>query len=140
MILLVEDNKADADLVAECLRESARPVELHVAADGANALAFLEQNGQHGAAPRPDLVMLDLNIPRITGQQFLKRVKTDPDLCSIPVIVFSSSSAQKDVNAAYHEHANCYVVKPDNWTDFERITLQMVQFWQDVVTLPPQAQ
>jgi CheY-like chemotaxis protein len=137
-ILLVEDSPSDAALT----REAMRPIEhadvrLHVVSDGVEALDFLHHRPPYTDAPRPDLILLDLNMPRKDGREVLADVKTDEALGSIPVIVLTSSSADGDRRDAYRLHANCYVVKPSDFTRFTEIIGAIVSFWFQVTSLPP---
>ncbi len=135
-ILLVEDNPADTRLVREVLAEGEMSVELHWVSTGEAALEFLRRGAAFRAAPTPDLVLLDLNLPGLSGQEVLKEVKSDPVLRSIPVVVLTSSAAPQDISAAYHAHVNSYAVKP---ADFERFLAMMAtirSYWL-TVALPP---
>jgi len=135
-ILLVEDNPADAELTREALADSKLLSRLHVVRDGVEALAFLRGEGGHGGAPRPDLVLLDLNLPRKDGRAVLTEIKGDPVLRSIPVVVLTSSQAEQDVAKAYELNANCYVTKPVDLEQFLTIVRSIEQFWFTVVRLP----
>ena len=135
-ILLVEDNPGDVDLTLEALHESKVHTHLSVVRDGDEALAFLRQQGAHAAAPRPDLILLDLNLPKKDGRAVLSEVKADPALASIPVVVLTSSEAERDIAHAYALHANCFVTKPIGLDQFIEIVRSIEQFWLTVVKLP----
>ena len=135
-ILLVEDNPGDARLTIEALKEAKVCYGLRVVEDGVQAMEFLHKEGAYGDAPTPDLILLDLNLPRMSGQEVLAEIKEDPVLLSIPVIVLTTSEAEKDVLRAYTLHANCYVVKPVNFEQFLDSIKQIKEFWLSVVKLP----
>ena len=135
-ILLVEDNPGDVELTREALHDSKVHMRLSVVNDGVDALAFLRREGPHGAAPRPDLVLLDLNLPRKDGRAVLAEVKRDPELRNIPIVVLTSSQAEQDIVKAYDLHANCYVTKPVDLDQFITIVRSIEQFWFTVVKLP----
>ncbi len=135
-ILLVEDNPGDVRLTEEAMREAKMRNRLHVVEDGVEAMAFLRREGRFADAPRPDLILLDLNLPRKDGRAVLAEVKADPDLKRIPVVVLTTSQAEEDVIRAYDLHANCYVTKPVDFDQFMTIVKQIDQFWVKVVTLP----
>ena len=135
-ILLVEDNPGDARLTIEAMREAKVRNRMHVVEDGVEAMAFLRRQGRYGEAPRPDLILLDLNLPRKDGREVLAEVKADPDLKRIPVVILTTSRAEEDVIRAYDLHANCYVTKPVDLAQFMKIVAQIDEFWVNVVTLP----
>jgi CheY-like chemotaxis protein len=135
-ILLVEDNPGDARLTIEAMREAKVRNRIHVVEDGVEAMEFLRRQGRYGDAPRPDLILLDLNLPRKDGREVLAEVKADPDLKRIPVVVLTTSRAEEDVIRAYDLHANCYVTKPVDLAQFMKIVAQIDEFWVKVVTLP----
>jgi two-component system, chemotaxis family, response regulator Rcp1 len=135
-ILLVEDNPGDARLTLEAMREAKLRNRLHVVEDGVEAMEFLRRQGRFGDAPRPDLILLDLNLPRKDGREVLAEVKADPDLKRIPVVVLTTSQSEEDVARAYDLHANCYVTKPVDLAQFMKIVAQIDEFWVKVVTLP----
>jgi len=137
-ILLVEDNRADVRLTQEALRQARVANHMHVARDGVEALAFLRREGEHADAPRPDLVLLDLNLPRMDGRRALAHIKADPDLRPIPVVILSSSQADEDVLAAYELNANCYITKPVDLEQFIRVVRAIESFWISIVRLPMQ--
>jgi len=134
-ILLVEDNPADVFLLKEALQSSGLHFELTTASDGEKALQLLFD--QHPAHVNPDLILLDLNLPRVNGHILLQKIKSDPRTEAIPAIVMSSSAAASDVTQAYLEHANCYIRKPATLEDLFRTVLAIKSFWLDVVQLPP---
>ena len=132
-ILLVEDNPADADLTRENLEEARILTELHVVGDGVEALAFLNREGRFSAAPRPDLILLDLNLPKKHGREVLKAIKSDDRLRTIPVIVLTSSKAEPDILEAYDLHANSYICKPVDLAGFVEVVGAIESFWLRVV-------
>ena len=135
-ILLVEDNPGDVRLTQEALREGKVVNRLHVARDGNDALGFLRREGEHAAAPRPDLVLLDLNLPGLDGREVLAEMKGDPGLRRIPVVVLTTSEADEDIARSYDLHANCFVTKPVDMEQFLRIVRSIEDFWLRVVKLP----
>jgi two-component system, chemotaxis family, response regulator Rcp1 len=135
-ILLVEDNPADARLVREALKEAQIPVQLCVASDGADALDFVLRRGPHSRAPRPDLILLDLNLPKRNGSEVLRLLKADPDLRRIPVIVMTTSRAEQDIRGAYDLNANCYIEKPVELDRFLEVLKSIEDFWLRTATLP----
>ncbi|MCX5771743.1 MAG: response regulator [Candidatus Hydrogenedentes bacterium] len=135
-ILLVEDNPGDARLTVEALKEAKVSNGLYIVEDGIQAMEFLHKEGEYVDAPTPDLILLDLNLPRMSGQEVLAEIKEDPVLHSIPVIVLTTSQAEKDVLEAYDLHANCYVVKPVNFEQFLESIKHIKEFWFSVVKLP----
>ena len=137
VILLVEDNPADARLTAEGLKRAKVLNRLHVVEDGVAALDFLYRRPPHQNAPRPDLILLDLNLPKMDGRQVLVEIKHDPALAHIPVVILTTSEADRDVLAAYEMHASCYVVKPVGLNEFVTIVKSIENFWLAIVTLPP---
>ncbi len=137
-ILLVEDNPGDADLVREALRDNKVCNELHVMKDGVEALAFLRRQGPHAQAPRPDLILLDLNLPRKDGREVLEEIKADPDLKRIPVVVLTTSKQEQDILSAYNLNANCYVTKPMDLDQFLHVVRSIDTFWFSIVSLPSQ--
>lgn len=136
-ILLVEDNAGDIRLVQEALRDSSVRTNLNVVMDGARAISFLRRESEYGAVPRPDLILLDLKLPGMTGLDVLAEIKGDPQLKRIPVVVLSSSSDESDVFAAYDLHASCYVTKPTDLDEFVRVVRYVEDFYVTVVKLPP---
>ena len=135
-ILLVEDNPGDARLMREALRESQVENHLSVMTDGEMALEFLRRGGSFGDAPRPDLILLDLNLPRKDGRQVLQEIKDDLDLRRIPVVVMTTSSAEADVFQSYNLHANCYITKPVDFEEFISVMKVVEEFWLKTVKLP----
>ncbi|HYS80381.1 MAG TPA: response regulator [Anaeromyxobacteraceae bacterium] len=136
-ILLVEDNPGDVDLVMDAVREL--PCDVSVASDGMEAIEFLRREGRHGGAKPPDLVLLDLNLPKLSGREVLARVKEDPALKHIPIVVLSSSHARPDLMESYRLHANCFVTKPMDLHEFLAAVGAVAQFWFGVVKLPTEA-
>jgi len=138
-ILLVEDNPADVQLTEEGLKRAKVLNRLDVVEDGEEALAFLRRQGRHGNAIRPDLIFLDLNLPKMDGRQFLAEIKADPALNHIPVVVLTSSDADEDVLKAYKLQASCYVKKPVLFQEFLKTIKLIDEFWLTVVKLPREA-
>ncbi|TVQ18950.1 MAG: response regulator [Leptolyngbya sp. DLM2.Bin15] len=136
-ILLVEDSPSDADLAIEALRKSKVLNHVHVVEDGVEAIAFVRHQGDYINHPRPDLILLDLNLPRKNGREVLAELKSDPDLASIPIIVLTTSSAEEDIRSAYSLHANCYLIKPVNLEQFMILIKAIEDFWLAAVKLPP---
>jgi len=136
-MLLVEDNLGDIRLTKETLRDAKVMVNLHVVGDGVEAMAFLRKEGKHANAPRPDLVLLDLNLPKKDGREVLAEMKQDPDLRRIPVVILTISNGQEDILKSYNLHANAYVTKPLNLEQFAKIVKAIEDFWFTVVKLPP---
>lgn len=136
-ILLVEDNRADVRLTQEALRDAKVTNRLHVVGDGELAMAFLHRQPPYHDAPRPDVILLDLNLPKLDGREVLNRVKTDPDLRRIPIIILTTSSDEQDILNAYDNHANGYVTKPVEFNDFAAAMQSIEGFWLTVVTLAP---
>lgn len=135
-ILLVEDNDTDVMIAREALRFSTVANELHVVEDGEEAIKYLRRQPPYERAARPDLVLLDLNLPKKGGREVLAEVKTDPTLLQIPIVILSTSKADEDVYAAYSLHANSYVAKPLDFAAFGHILLTLEQFWLCMVILP----
>jgi chemotaxis family two-component system response regulator Rcp1 len=135
-ILLVEDNPGDVRLTIEALREGKVRNNLSVATDGVEALEFLRRRGAFANAPRPDLILLDLNLPKKDGREVLAEIKADPDLKTIPVVVLTTSKAEEDVVRSYHLHANCYVTKPVDLDQFISVVRAIEDFWLTIVALP----
>ena len=135
-ILLVEDNPGDVRLIQEAFRETQRAHEVAVARDGMEALDYLFRRGSFSGAPRPDLILLDLNLPKKGGREVLAEIKADASLLNIPVVVFSSSSAPTDVTGAYKLHANCYVTKPADLEELFSMIDWIAKFWLGTATLP----
>ena len=137
-VLLVEDNPGDVRLTREALKEGKVHNNLHVAPDGVEALAFLRREGRYAEAVRPDLILLDLNLPRKGGREVLEEVKGDPALRHIPVVILTSSQAEQDIARAYDLHANCYISKPVDLDQFITVVRSIEDFWFTVVKLPTQ--
>ncbi len=137
-ILMVEDNPGDVRLTMEALRESKVRNNLHVAADGVEAMAVLRREGQHAGAVRPDLILLDLNLPRMDGREVLSAIKSDAKLKTIPVVVLTTSRAEQDVLRSYELQANCYITKPVDLEQFLTVVRSIEDFWFTIVTLPHQ--
>jgi len=137
-ILLVEDNAGDHRLTQEALREGKVYNNLHWAKDGVEALDFLHRRGKHAKAPRPDLILLDLNMPRKNGQEVLAEIKADDNLKFIPVVILTTSKSSDDISKAYGLHANCYISKPVDFDEFTAVVQTIQDFWFSVVTLPPE--
>ena len=136
-ILLVEDNPGDADLAREALEDTKLHNRLHVVDDGEKALAFLRRQGAYAGAPRPDLILLDLNLPRKDGREVLAEIKSDDHLKRIPVVILTTSRAEEDVLKTYNLHANCYISKPIDLNQFMRVVKSIEDFWLSIVVLPP---
>ena len=135
-ILLVEDNPADVRLTREALKEGKVYNNLHWAKDGVEALEFLRREGRHAAAPRPYIILLDLNLPKKDGREVLQDIKKDDKLKRIPVVILTTSKAEEDVLKSYNLHANCYVTKPVDLEQFIVVVKSIDMFWLTVVTLP----
>jgi len=136
-ILLVEDNPGDARLTREALAQSKIRNRLHLVRDGEEALAFLHHEGQFRDVPVPDLILLDLNLPRRDGREVLEDVKKHPDLKHIPVVILTSSQAEEDILRSYRLHANCFITKPVDLEQLNKVVQGIEQFWFTLVTLPP---
>ena len=135
-ILLVEDNPADVRLTQEAFRDGKIHNTLAVVKDGVEALDFLHRRGKHADAVRPDLILLDLNLPRKDGREVLAEIKADPSLMRIPVVVLTTSSAEQDIFKSYKLHANCYITKPVDLDQFVQVVKSIDDFWLTVVRLP----
>ncbi len=135
-ILLIDDNPADVRMVREGLKEALPDARLSVAEDGVEAIRFLRREGRHSRAPRPDLIILDLRLPKKSGFDVLVEIKQDPTLANIPVVVQSSSEAPIDIQRAYSLHANCYITKPAGFDEFTRTMRILADFWVTVAKLP----
>lgn len=136
-ILLVDDNRGDIDLTKAALRDARILNEVHTVYDGEEALSFLKRRGEFATAPRPDLVFLDLKMPKVDGYQVLAEMKADPELRRIPVIVMSSSSAENDLARAYDAQISAYLVKPSNLDDYFSAIRSVKELWFHVIALPP---
>ncbi len=135
-ILLVEDNPGDVRLTREALSESKLVNNLYVVEDGVEAMAFLRREGRFADAPAPDLILLDLNLPRMDGREALRQIKQDDALKRIPVVVLTTSSADEDILKTYALHANCYVTKPVDFVQFAKVVKSVEDFWFTIVRLP----
>ncbi|MEJ7608895.1 MAG: response regulator [Bryobacteraceae bacterium] len=135
-VLLVEDNPGDVRLTQEALKDGRVKVNLTVAVDGVEAMQILRDEQPHAGKPRPDLILLDLNLPRKTGREVLEEIKADENLRRIPVIVMTTSKAEPDIHKAYNLNANCYVTKPVELDEFLNVVRSIEDFWLTVVTLP----
>jgi len=135
-ILLVEDNPADVRLITEVIRDSKIIKECHVVKDGAEALQFLHREGEFEKAPIPDVILLDLNLPKINGFEVLEELKNNVLLEKIPVIILTSSSNEENIKKCYQLYANCYVVKPTEFNDYEEVIKTIESFWGKIATLP----
>lgn len=138
-ILLVEDNPGDVRLTQEAFKEAKLRNALQVCTDGEQALAYLRREGEHAAATRPDLILLDLNLPKVDGREVLEAIKADPALRHIPVVVLTTSSADEDVLRVYELAGNCYITKPVDFESFIGVIRSIEDFWLTVVRLPSQA-
>ena len=136
-ILLVEDNPGDVRLTKEALREGKVYSNLHTVKDGVEAMEFLRKKGKYKDVPRPDIILLDLNLPKKDGREVLQEIKSDDNLKRIPVVVLTTSKAEEDVLRTYNLHANCYVTKPVDLEKFMVVVKSIDVFWLTVVTLPP---
>ena len=136
-ILLVEDNPGDVRLTKEALKEGKVYSNLHTVKDGVEAMEFLRRQGKYAGVPRPDIILLDLNLPRKDGREVLQEIKSDDLLKRIPVVVLTTSKAEEDVLKTYNLHANCYVTKPVDLEKFIVVVQSIDRFWLTVVTLPP---
>jgi two-component system, chemotaxis family, response regulator Rcp1 len=139
-ILLVEDSPGDAQLTLEAFREANPFIQLHVASDGVEAMAFLRNEGLRALAPRPDLILLDLNLPKMDGREVLVHIKEDADLKTIPTVILTTSEAEADVANSYQLQANCYLTKPVQLDAFENLVKSINDFWLTKVKLPQQRQ
>ncbi|MDA8018390.1 MAG: response regulator [Thermoanaerobaculia bacterium] len=135
-ILLIEDNPDDVELTLASLEESKIGNQVHVVADGLAALDFLQRRNGHESAPQPDLILLDLNLPRMNGHEVLEVIKEDPTLRRIPVVVLTTSEADEDILKAYDLHVNCYITKPIDLEQFVKVTRAVEEFWFTIVKLP----
>jgi chemotaxis family two-component system response regulator Rcp1 len=135
-VLLVEDSPGDVRLTREAFKDAKVHINLHVASDGAEAMAFLWREGKHANAPRPDLILLDLNLPKKDGREVLAEIKESPTLKSIPVVVLTTSASEEDILKSYLLHANCYITKPVDLDGFLKVVKNIDSFWLSVVKLP----
>jgi two-component system response regulator len=135
-VLLVDDDPGDIALISEAFIAHGPAIRLHVAGDGIEALDFLRREGSNADGPRPDLVLLDLNMPRMGGRELLSVIKSDIDLTTIPVVMFSTSDRADDIAASYSHHANAYVTKPLDLEEFDRVISRIYSFYGELVTAP----
>jgi CheY-like chemotaxis protein len=135
-VLLVEDNPGDVRLTREALKAGKVWSSLHVVADGVEALAFVRQQGVYTNAPRPDIILLDLNLPKIDGREVLSNLKADENLKRIPVVILTTSQAEEDILKAYNLNANCYITKPVDFDQFLKVVRVIEEFWLTIVKLP----
>jgi two-component system, chemotaxis family, response regulator Rcp1 len=135
-ILLVEDSAGDVRLTLEAFKDAKVHVKLHVASDGAEAMAFLRREGTHSNVPRPDLILLDLNLPKKDGREVLAEIKGDSNLQTIPVVILTTSESEVDILKSYSLHANCYITKPVSLDGFLKVVKSIDDFWLTVVKLP----
>jgi len=135
-ILLIEDNPGDVDLTKEALQDAKVRNRLNVVDDGAKAVDFLYKRGAYADAPRPDIILLDLNLPKKDGRQVLEEIKADPQLADIPVVILTTSQAEEDIVRSYQLHANCYITKPVDFKQFMHVVKSIEEFWLTVVKLP----
>ncbi len=136
-ILLVEDNPGDVRLTREALRSGKVPSNLRTVGDGLEALAYLRKQGEYGNAPQPDLILLDLNLPKKDGREVLAEIKQDPELRRIPVVVMTTSAAEPDVTKSYDLYANSYIIKPPDFARLVAVVRAIEEFWLSVAKLPP---
>jgi len=137
-ILLVEDNPGDVRLTQETFKENRVLNTLYVVPDGVEALAYLRNEGKYSNAPRPNMILLDLNLPRLSGNEVLKEIKSDEHLMSIPIVILTGSEAEADIARSYASHANCYIIKPVDLKQFIDVARSINDFWLSIVTLPPE--
>jgi len=137
-VLLVEDSPGDVRLTQEAFKDAKVHVGLHVVSDGAEAIAFLGRAGKHADAPRPDLILLDLNLPKKDGREVLAEIKGNPKWQTIPVVILTTSASEEDILKSYVLHANCYITKPVNLDGFLKVVKSIDNFWLSVVKLPPE--
>lgn len=135
-VLLVEDSPSDAKLTAKTFQKAKVLNNLHIVEDGVEAMDFLRQVGDYEEAPRPDLILLDLNLPKKDGRKVLAEIKDDPELCNIPVVILTTSEAEEDILKSYALHANCYITKPVTLKQFIKVVESIEDFWLTVVKLP----
>jgi len=135
-ILLIEDNLGDIRLIQEVLKGSEHKHDLHIVTDGEQAIHYLKKEGKFTDAVKPNLIFLDLNLPKKDGREVLAEIKSNEKLKTIPVIIFSSSEAEKDIQKSYDLHANCYVVKPFDFNEFSKVIQAIQSFWLSIVKLP----
>ena len=139
IIFLVEDNRGDIRLIQEALKSTTTDYEVVVARDGMEAMAYLRQDGEYADATRPDLILLDLNLPKKDGREVLAEIKADPSLKYIPVVVLTTSRNEEDISKSYDLHVNCYISKSRNLTQLFRIVRGIEEFWLETASLPPKS-
>ena len=139
-VLLVEDSPGDVRLTQEAFRDANTTIRLHVATDGVEAMAFLKQEGDYSRAPRPELILLDLNLPKMDGREVLAHIKENPNLKTIPTVILTTSEAEGDIVKSYQLQANCYLCKPVQLDAFESLVKSINDFWLTKVKLPQQRQ
>ena len=139
-VLLVEDSPGDVRLTQEAFRDANREIRMHVASDGVEAMAFLRQHGDRANSPRPDLILLDLNLPKMDGREVLAHIKDDQSLKLIPTVILTTSDAEADIVKSYQLQANCYLTKPVQLDEFELLVKSINDFWMTKVKLPQQVQ
>lgn len=135
-ILLVEDNPADVYLATAALKEGSINKSISVVPDGEEAIDFLQKRGKYGAVPKPDLILLDINLPKLDGKEVLTLIKNDPELQAIPVIMLTTSSYQDDIFQSYFNHANCYITKPGEYEKYQETVNRIESFWTTIAVLP----
>ena len=138
-VLLVEDSPGDVRLTREALKDAKVHINLHVAPDGAEAMAFLKREGDYANVPRPDLILLDLNLPKKDGREVLAEIKESESLKSIPVVILTTSASEEDILRSYRLHANCYISKPVDLDGFLKVIRSIDSFWLSIVKLPREA-
>jgi CheY-like chemotaxis protein len=136
-LLLVEDSPGDIRLIEEALKDSRIHINMSVARDGVEAMDFLNRQERFASSPRPHLILLDLNLPRKSGQEVLRQIKNDPAMKHIPVIIFTTSDDERDIQSSYDQYANCYIIKPVDFNQFINIIRVVENFWFTIVKLPP---
>ena len=138
-VLLVEDSPGDVRLTQEAVKDAKLHINLHVAVDGVEAMAFLNHEGEYASVPRPDMILLDLNLPRKDGRQVLEEIKATPSLMTIPIVILTTSESEQDILRSYQLHANCYISKPVDLDGFLRVIQSIDSFWLSIVKLPREA-
>ena len=138
-VLLVEDSPGDIRLTQEAFRDANQEIRLHIAIDGVDAMAFLQKKGAHAKAPRPDIILLDLNLPKMDGREVLAQLKDDGSLCLIPIVILTTSDSEADIVKSYQLKANCYLSKPVQLDEFESLVKSINDFWLTKVKLPQHA-
>lgn len=136
VILIIDDNPGDVRLMKEAFSDCKAPENLYNVTDGEEAIQFLKKKGKYGNAPKPDIILLDLKLPKISGSELLNKLKKNSEFKQIPIIIFTSSDADADIIKAYNFHANCYIIKPTDFTDLVTVVKTIVEFWLNIVRLP----